>query len=189
MSLHKKSRLFSINIERVIKCFVLFHDIYLHFFLFLRQMGRAAQKNKKILKYMYLQCFFWHFGVLLCPLILLLFQKKSEKCEINCRPSVLRSPTVHRPTPKNVSVLSYPRQKPSLRCIIPKRWSPCPLLLSRIHIKVKFPPLRMAGANFWPNKIHPSCQILTNLALCALLLPAMRKVVKYFKTYILGWFL
>ena len=25
------------------------------------------------------------------------FQKKSEKCEINCRPSVLRSPTVHQP--------------------------------------------------------------------------------------------
>jgi len=78
----------------------------------------------------------------------------------------------HRPAPKrfskNVSVLSYPRQKPSLVCIIPKRWSPCPLLLSRRHIKVKLPPLRLAGANFWPTKIHPSCQILTNLALCAL---------------------
>ena len=33
---------------------------------------------------------------------------------------------------------------------------------------MKLPPLRLAGANFWPKKIHPSCQILTNLALCAL---------------------
>ena len=32
---------------------------------------------------------------------------------------------------------------------------------------MKLPPLRLAGANFWPKKIHPSCQILTNLALCA----------------------
>ena len=78
----------------------------------------------------------------------------------------------HRPAPnrfsKNVSILSYPRQKPSLVCIIPKRWSPCPLLLSRRHIKVKLPPLGLAGANFWHNKIYPSCQIHTNLALCAL---------------------
>ena len=78
----------------------------------------------------------------------------------------------HRPAPKrfskNVSVLSYPRQKPSLVCIKPKRWSPCPLLLSRRHIKVKLPPLRLAGANFWPKENHLSCQILTNLALCAL---------------------
>ena len=34
---------------------------------------------------------------------------------------------------------------------------------------MKLPPLRLAGAYFWQNKIHPSCQILTNLALCALL--------------------
>ena len=33
---------------------------------------------------------------------------------------------------------------------------------------MKLPPLRLAGANFWPKKIYPSCQILTNLALCAL---------------------
>ena len=33
---------------------------------------------------------------------------------------------------------------------------------------MKLPPLRLARANFWPKKIHPSCQILTNLALCAL---------------------
>ena len=33
---------------------------------------------------------------------------------------------------------------------------------------MKLPPLRLAGANFWPKKNHPSCQILTNLALCAL---------------------
>ena len=71
-----------------------FHDIYLHFFLFLGQMGRAGQKNKRIIKTYVFAMFFWNFGFLLCPFILLLFQKKTEKCEINCRPSVLRSPTV-----------------------------------------------------------------------------------------------
>ena len=34
---------------------------------------------------------------------------------------------------------------------------------------MKLLPLRLAGDNFWPKQIHPSCQILTNLALCALL--------------------
>ena len=53
-------------------------------------------------------------------------------------------------------------------CIVPKRWSPCLLLSSRRHMKVKLAPLRLAGANFGPKKIHTSCQILTNLALCAL---------------------
>ena len=37
---------------------------------------------------------------------------------------------------------------------------------------MKLPPLRLAGANFWPKKIHPSCQILTNLALCAVYIPS-----------------
>ena len=36
---------------------------------------------------------------------------------------------------------------------------------------MKLPPLRLAGATFWPKKIHPSCQILTNLALCGVYYP------------------
>ena len=55
---------------------------------------------------------------------------------------------------KNVSVLSHPRQNPLLVCIVPKRLSPCLLLSSRRHIKVKLAPLRLAGANFWPNSLR-----------------------------------
>ena len=35
------------------------------------------------------------FEGVLCPFEKLQYKEKSEKCEINCRPSVLRSPTVH----------------------------------------------------------------------------------------------
>ena len=47
---------------------------------------------------------------------------------------------------KNVSVLSQPKQNPLLVCIVPKRLSPCLLLSSRRHMKVKLVPI---GANFW----------------------------------------
>ena len=48
VSLHKNSRLFSINIERVIKCFVLFHDIFMtfiHIFFVSRTNGQSGTKK------------------------------------------------------------------------------------------------------------------------------------------------
>ena len=64
--------------------------------------------------------------------------------------------SLHMTTPpshlsKNLSVLSHPRQNPLLVCIVPRRWFPCLLLSSRRQMKVKLVPLRLAGANFWPN--------------------------------------
>ena len=38
--------------------------------------------------------FYRKFEVVLCPFKKVQNKEKSEKCEINCRPSVLRSPTV-----------------------------------------------------------------------------------------------
>ena len=61
MSLHKKSQLFSINIERVIKCFVLFNDIFMtfiyNFICFSDKWAEQDKKIKELLKHMYLQCF------------------------------------------------------------------------------------------------------------------------------------
>ena len=98
VSLHKKLRLFSINIERVIKCFVLFHDIFMTFiyifFCFSDKWAEQDKKIKELLKHMYLQCFSEILGSCSAHSFCYFKKKKTEKCEINCRPSVLRSPTV-----------------------------------------------------------------------------------------------
>ena len=57
-------------------------------------MGRAPQKNKRIIKTYVYETFYRKFGVVLCPFEKVKNKEKSDKCEINCRPSVLRSPTV-----------------------------------------------------------------------------------------------
>ena len=59
-------------------------------------MGRATQKLKELLKHMNMKCFTENFGRCSAHLQKVQNKEKSEKCEINCRPSVLRSPTVHR---------------------------------------------------------------------------------------------
>ena len=45
VSLQKKLRLFRINIERVIKCFVLFRDILFTFFFVSRTNGQSRTKK------------------------------------------------------------------------------------------------------------------------------------------------
>ena len=50
--------------------------------------------KKKLLKHMYMKCFTENFGRCSAHLQKLQNKEKSDKCEINCRPSVLRSPTV-----------------------------------------------------------------------------------------------
>ena len=56
-----------------------FHDIYLHFFLFLRQMGRAAQKNKKIIKTYVFAMFFSEILGLCSAHSFCYFFKKNQK--------------------------------------------------------------------------------------------------------------
>ena len=82
VSLHKKSRLFSINIERVIKCFVFFHEIFMTFiyifFCFSDKWAEQDKKIKELLKHMYLQCFLKFWGPAL-PIHFFTFSKKIRK--------------------------------------------------------------------------------------------------------------
>ena len=59
-------------------------------------MGRSCKKIKKLFKHMYMECFTDNLRGCSAHLKKLQKKEKSEKCEINCRPSVLRSPTVQR---------------------------------------------------------------------------------------------